>query len=191
MKDLRAVAIQWNSVKRGTESSRLLIDSFVAINCVNLAVVSFISLTDPAIVGSPHGSGPWRHQRVQDEWLHLHFAVLLSLKIGENSGSGRVTVTRSPVHIRSAPVEQMTVAVCWLNEWFWFTAQSVCYEELGCVTVNASWYSIFRPVNRLPLARTVINTSFVLHTRELPTQVNGPPVNWQNVPLIKHGIASV
>ncbi|KZS07195.1 putative Triacylglycerol lipase [Daphnia magna] len=46
-----------------------------------------------------------------------------------------------------------------------------CYGEIGCITIDDSWYDpISRPINQEPLPRERINTRFILHTRERPTQ---------------------
>lgn len=48
----------------------------------------------------------------------------------------------------------------------------VCYGELGCLSLNQSWYnSVHRPINLMPMARDRINVHFRLFTREKPTQV--------------------
>jgi len=44
----------------------------------------------------------------------------------------------------------------------------VCYDDLGCIVTDFSWFDLtHRPVNLMPLARHIINTTFTLHTREL------------------------
>jgi len=42
---------------------------------------------------------------------------------------------------------------------------TACYEEIGCIEISDKWYSMTRPVNLLPLDRYVINTQFLLRTR--------------------------
>jgi hypothetical protein len=47
-----------------------------------------------------------------------------------------------------------------------------CYGEIGCIVVDDSWYDpVNRPINQEPLPREKINTRFILHTRQRPTQV--------------------
>ena len=41
-----------------------------------------------------------------------------------------------------------------------------CYGNLGCLHLNDDWFGLNRPVNVLPLDRHVINTRFILTTRE-------------------------
>eukprot|EP00091_Calanus_sinicus_P010949 TRINITY_DN25026_c0_g1_i1.p1 TRINITY_DN25026_c0_g1~~TRINITY_DN25026_c0_g1_i1.p1 ORF type:complete len:139 (-),score=34.84 TRINITY_DN25026_c0_g1_i1:150-566(-) len=43
---------------------------------------------------------------------------------------------------------------------------SKCFGELGCLEISERWYDLYRPVNLLPLDREVINTQFMLRTRE-------------------------
>lgn len=46
-----------------------------------------------------------------------------------------------------------------------------CYSELGCLNITRSWYHIiYRPFNVFPLRREMINTKFILYTRENPTE---------------------
>lgn len=58
-------------------------------------------------------------------------------------------------------------------EWdFLVDPVTYCYGEIGCITIDDSWYDpISRPINQEPLPREKINTRFILHTRERPTQV--------------------
>ena len=42
----------------------------------------------------------------------------------------------------------------------------MCFGELGCLEISERWYDLYRPVNLLPLDRDVINTQFMLRTRE-------------------------
>ena len=46
-----------------------------------------------------------------------------------------------------------------------------CYTGLGCLSLNASWYSIERPVNVFPQPRDYIRTNFTLFTRQIATNV--------------------
>ena len=41
-----------------------------------------------------------------------------------------------------------------------------CYGNLGCLQITDEWYGITRPVNVLPVERHIINTRFLLTTRE-------------------------
>ena len=41
-----------------------------------------------------------------------------------------------------------------------------CYGDLGCLHLNDDWFGLNRPVNVLPLDRHIINTRFLLTTRE-------------------------
>jgi len=41
-----------------------------------------------------------------------------------------------------------------------------CYGNLGCLQITDEWYGITRPVNVLPVERYIINTRFLLTTRE-------------------------
>jgi len=41
-----------------------------------------------------------------------------------------------------------------------------CFGDLGCLEISERWYDLYRPVNLLPLDRNVINTQFMLRTRE-------------------------
>ncbi|XP_046630612.1 pancreatic lipase-related protein 2-like [Daphnia pulicaria] len=46
-----------------------------------------------------------------------------------------------------------------------------CYGEIGCIVIDDSWYDpVHRPINQEPLPREKINTRFILHTRQRPTQ---------------------
>ncbi|XP_073976733.1 pancreatic triacylglycerol lipase-like isoform X1 [Rhodnius prolixus] len=46
-----------------------------------------------------------------------------------------------------------------------------CYEELGCLNVSKEWYHlIYRPFNVFPLPRHVIDTKFLLYTRNNPLE---------------------
>ena len=49
---------------------------------------------------------------------------------------------------------------------------SHCYDALGCVVTNSSWYSwLNRPFNLQPWSREQINTNFTVFTRLNPTTV--------------------
>ena len=48
----------------------------------------------------------------------------------------------------------------------------ICYDDLGCIVIDDSWYDTNRPFNLEPLSREKINTRFILKTRELPNRVN-------------------
>ena len=43
---------------------------------------------------------------------------------------------------------------------------SQCYGALGCLNITEDWFGLARPVNLLPLDREVINTQFILRTRD-------------------------
>ena len=43
---------------------------------------------------------------------------------------------------------------------------SKCYGNLGCLHITEDWYGLTRPVNVLPHDRHIINTRFLLTTRE-------------------------
>ena len=43
---------------------------------------------------------------------------------------------------------------------------SKCYGALGCLNITEDWFGLARPVNLLPLDREVINTQFILRTRD-------------------------
>ena len=43
---------------------------------------------------------------------------------------------------------------------------SKCYGDLGCLEISENWYGMTRPINVLPQEREVINTQFILRTRE-------------------------
>ena len=43
---------------------------------------------------------------------------------------------------------------------------SQCYGALGCLNITEDWFGLTRPVNLLPLDREVINTQFILRTRD-------------------------
>jgi len=43
---------------------------------------------------------------------------------------------------------------------------SKCFGDLGCLEISERWYDLSRPVNLLPLDREVINTKFLLRTRQ-------------------------
>ena len=59
-----------------------------------------------------------------------------------------------------------------INEKFSVDPITYCYGEIGCIVVDDSWYDpVNRPINQEPLPREKINTRFILHTRQRPTQV--------------------
>ena len=43
---------------------------------------------------------------------------------------------------------------------------SKCYGALGCLNITEDWFGLARPVNLLPLDREIINTQFILRTRD-------------------------
>ena len=45
-------------------------------------------------------------------------------------------------------------------------SSSKCYGALGCLNITEDWFGLARPVNLLPLDREVINTQFILRTRD-------------------------
>ncbi|XP_018335884.1 pancreatic triacylglycerol lipase [Agrilus planipennis] len=61
---------------------------------------------------------------------------------------------------------RLEINIPWL-----FVNEERCYEELGCLNITRSWYHIIhRPINVFPLPRSVINTRFILFTRNNPNQ---------------------
>lgn len=45
-----------------------------------------------------------------------------------------------------------------------------CFGDIGCLNITRDWYHlIHRPFNVFPLARSVINTRFILYTKQNPT----------------------
>ena len=52
------------------------------------------------------------------------------------------------------------------------SSDTVCYEDLGCITTDLLWYDVVhRPINLMPLARQIISTTFSLYTRQHKTEV--------------------
>jgi len=41
-----------------------------------------------------------------------------------------------------------------------------CFDGLGCIEISEKWYDMSRPINLLPLDREVVNTQFLLSTRD-------------------------
>merc|ERR1719270_1097721 len=41
-----------------------------------------------------------------------------------------------------------------------------CFDGLGCIEISEKWYDLSRPINLLPLDREVVNTQFLLSTRD-------------------------
>ena len=61
----------------------------------------------------------------------------------------------------------------------------MCYPDLGCITLDMTWYNIlYRPINFMPFDRSVVNTTFVLRTREAPTTVTGQFIESQYKSMI-------
>ncbi|XP_034230218.1 pancreatic triacylglycerol lipase-like [Thrips palmi] len=55
--------------------------------------------------------------------------------------------------------------------WLPFENETRCYDELGCLNVTRDWYHlIYRPFNVFPLPRAVIDTKFILYTRQNPNE---------------------
>jgi pancreatic triacylglycerol lipase len=50
----------------------------------------------------------------------------------------------------------------------WHPNNTVCYEDLGCITRFSFADPILWPINLLPDPREKINTHFTLYTREQP-----------------------
>jgi hypothetical protein len=65
---------------------------------------------------------------------------------------------------------------------------------LGCITLDSSWYNLlYRPINFMPMDRSVVNTTFVLRTREAPTTVTAQFIDSQHKSVTKfvvHGFLS-
>ncbi|KAL1467902.1 hypothetical protein MTO96_005677 [Rhipicephalus appendiculatus] len=54
-----------------------------------------------------------------------------------------------------------------------------CYGELGCLSINGAFYHpLYRPVNFFPEERWVVNTEFLVYTRQNPTQRDY--LNWNS-----------
>ena len=49
---------------------------------------------------------------------------------------------------------------------------SKCFGDLGCLEISENWYGITRPINVLPQEREVINTQFILRTRDTINNVS-------------------
>ena len=46
-------------------------------------------------------------------------------------------------------------------------SRNICYDDLGCISIDRSWYDLtYRPINARPLPRETVNTNFTLYTRE-------------------------
>ena len=43
---------------------------------------------------------------------------------------------------------------------------SKCFGNLGCLEISENWYGMNRPINVLPQERDVINTQFILRTKD-------------------------
>jgi hypothetical protein len=94
--------------------------------------------------------------------LVLLIVVLVTLLVCQFTTGSCTCQRRSKLHREEleSQIERFCIAA----------DSSVCYADLGCITSNASWCNLlYRPVNLKPSDRSVVNTTFVLRTRETLT----------------------
>ena len=73
----------------------------------------------------------------------------------------------------------ITTGSVWIDSMDSAKRSEVCYDDLGCIVTDFSWFDLtHRPVNLMPLARHIINTTFTLHTRELKPEVKLISNHW-------------
>lgn len=49
--------------------------------------------------------------------------------------------------------------------------ETQCYGEIGCLNITRDWFGFNRFINTFPIPPQLMNTQFILYTRENPTQV--------------------